>query len=1134
VSATDRLIQTGAQPLAQIAQRGRNAHTGSAMCQTAAHHLAEAGAALAASYWFARHRDSGPGSAAVSRALSAMLARGPSFGTWVGLLRESASAVGAGALASLAKPLSDRDAIDRLAAALVPKLGDTGPFGSKGASLKEPFARAQKGGALGFFDFLVAFRNAVYGHSWMLPEAESRALAVPFLEAVSALLIDPVLFEESWLAQPSSSFLASSRPQWKRLSGLYVEFVDPIESGLPPPEGAALSFVAAARVLRAPFFVVAEEDATGLSKFGFLSRLIKPGAVKEIEYLDYVSGPFRSSFAVEEARELSIETVESEPEPPASSHERRLGDFIVDESSRLGSGAMGEVFRASQPSLCRDVALKLLPPTLSHDPVKMGRFNREVQALARCDHPNVVHVYAFGIEDSRPWFAMELIEGEDLSKRIAASPERTSDFFVRTARLFAGASSGLAEIHRRGVIHRDIKPSNLMITASSDRLVIMDLGLAKTTDHSSAYTRSEGREFVGSVLYAAPEQIEANLLVMDHRADVYGLGATLYEFLTQKPLFEGSVEQVLQQKLRKEPKPPRAQDPRIPSDLEIVVLKAIARDPSARYATAEAMAEDLLAFAEGKPIAARRQSWTYHLRMFQAQNRGLVRMMAAAIASIAIVVTWAFIQISGERAAADRHRRSAEGLMNFMLTDLRDKLEPIGKLALLDEVAKRTMGYYESIPTDDANAEAARLRSVALDNLGDVRLAQGDTTGAMEQYRAAEAIRIRRPEARDEMAISMDKIGDAALAQGDTSQALERYQRALQIRDALAASSPENPKVQRGVHVSHTKIGNVLAKRGKTDEALEHYRSARAIMERLSARDSKDAKAQIDLARVRTKIAALLLARRDLDGALEEYRAALAIDRKVSDEDPSNLSLLHEVAFDLSSIGDVLLTKGEIEPALAHYRDALILREKLASLEPEHAGWQRSLSAGLQKVGDVLAEREDFAGALVQYRPALAIAERLAALDEANAERQRDLCVSLNNVGDMMEALGDRAGALEAYRRYLSIAQRLAEKDPTNVGWQRDLSVAHGNVGRALLAGGARKEALEHGEADLAIAKDLAEKDPNNPERQRDLSMSHESMGDLLLSSDRARALAEYRAARALMEKLKLDVGEIDQKIGGD
>jgi tetratricopeptide (TPR) repeat protein len=1155
-TATERLIQSGPQPVAQIAQRARNSHTGAAMCQNAAHYLGEVGAALAASYWFAR---AGARSPALDKTLSSMFSRGPSYGTWIGVLRESASVAGAEALASLSRPLALRDPIDALAAVLLPRLED-GPFGSKGPSLRDAFARAQTGGILGFFDFLVAFRNAVYGHASMLPESESRALAQPFLEAVSSLLVDPALFEGSWLGQPSASFLASSRPQWKKLAGLYVEFID----GPPePPPGGALHFVAGDRILRAPMFVIAEEDATGLARFGFLSRLVgptkggivRPEALREVEYLDYVSGPFRST-AVEDARALIAPLVDasgeasaaSEPakERPIAASERRFGEFILDETKRLGSGAMGEVFRATQPSLARDVALKVLPPSLARDPVKMGRFNREVQALARCDHPNVVHVYAFGVEDGRPWYAMELFEGSDLSRFLAEPGTRDRAYHARMARLFAGAAGGIAEIHRRGVVHRDIKPSNLML--SGDRLVVMDLGLAKASDESAAYTRSEGKEFVGSVLYAAPEQIEANLLGMDHRADIYGLGATLYEAITAKPMYEGTVEQILERKLRKEPRPPRSIDASIPADLEVIVMKAVARDPPMRYATAEAMADDLMAFAEGRAITARPASWTYHLRMFHAQNRALVRLAAAGVGILAAVLVAGFARITEEREAAEGHRRRAEGLMSFMLVDVRDKLEPIGKLDVLDEVARRSMDYYAAIPGDDGDRESSRLRALALDNLGDVRLAQGDIAGALRQYESAERIRRTQldgtAELRHDLSISSDKIGDVRFAQGDTTEALRRYRSALEIRTALFAQDPESARWGRSLHSSHGKVGSVLAARGETQEALDSMRRACVLMERLVQRHPGDTKLELDLARSRRRIASLLLQKSDLDGAVAEYRAVMEIDQRLANGDPSNLAQKHDVAIDHVAVGNVLLAKRDIDAALAAFKAANGLLAELVAREPSHAVWKRSLSASHQGMGEVHAEHGDFADALREFRAALAIAEQLAALDGTNAERQRDLCVGVNNVGDMLELLGDTAGALDAYRRYLEISKTLASTDPTNVAWQRDLAIAHSNVGRVLLTQKKIGPATEHARADLEITTNLAEREPANLERQRDLALSREALGDALSAAgDRTAALGEYRSARAVVEELlrggwfegdvRSRAEDLDRKIAG-
>ena len=247
----------------------------------------------------------------------------------------------------------------------------------------------------------------------------------PLLAAVAHVAVQASLLDGHWLGRTGISVLGEeSGRHWKRLAGLDAEFLEPSDSGLPPADDADprfLHFVRGSEVVSAAFLVAQEEDATGLSRFGFFQRLGK-GRKGGVDYVDYIGAPFRSDETTAAAQEALADAAgpagEAEGAPsPEAADERRFGDYVIE--GELGRGAMGIVYRARQISLGRVVALKVLPPTLLGDPVAMGRFHREGMVLARCDHPNVVRVLAYGIEQGRPWYAMEQVDGSDLSQVFA-------------------------------------------------------------------------------------------------------------------------------------------------------------------------------------------------------------------------------------------------------------------------------------------------------------------------------------------------------------------------------------------------------------------------------------------------------------------------------------------------------------------------------------------------------------------------------------------------------------------------------------------------------------------------------------------------------------------------------------------
>lgn len=316
----------------------------------------------------------------------------------------------------------------------------------------------------------------------------------------------------------------------------------------------------------------------------------------------------------------------------------RLGEFRL--LRRLGGGAMGDVYLAEQVSLGRLVALKTQRADLVGSPRATARFEREAQALAQVTHPSVVGVHGFGRADQDAgadlrYLAMELVPGRSLKELLdEPRPGESPPSPVQVARWGVELAQGLAAVHAAGLLHRDVKPSNVRIREDG-RAVLVDFGLARSTTESEL---SRTGEFIGSPAYAAPEQVQG-VADLDARADVYGLGATLYHALAGRPPFTGaSIDAVLHAVLHRDPAPLRSANPNLPRDLELVTAKAMEKARDQRYASADAFGADLLAVLELRPVLAKPVGLGGRALRWSRRNRLAAASLVLALATVLIAL----------------------------------------------------------------------------------------------------------------------------------------------------------------------------------------------------------------------------------------------------------------------------------------------------------------------------------------------------------------------------------------------------------------------------------------------------------------------------------------------------------------
>ncbi len=326
----------------------------------------------------------------------------------------------------------------------------------------------------------------------------------------------------------------------------------------------------------------------------------------------------------------------------------------------LGRGGMGVVYKARQVKLNRVVALKMVLAGAHAGSEQLARFQTEAEAVARLQHPNVVQIYEVGEHEGLPFFSLEYVDGGSLAGRIGGKPQPPAD----AARMVERLADAMDSAHRQQIIHRDLKPANVLLTADGDPK-ITDFGLAKRLEGDSGQTRSG--TLMGTPSYMAPEQARGDTKNVGPLSDIYALGAILYEMLTGRPPFQGTtIVEVLDLVQKQEPVPPSRLQPNVPRDLETICLKCLQKEPPQRYATAGALAADLLRFLGGETIMARpvghvEKGWRWCRRNPRLAGLTAAVVFLCVIAGTAVTALWIH-SARAEQAAQERTAREQKAI----------------------------------------------------------------------------------------------------------------------------------------------------------------------------------------------------------------------------------------------------------------------------------------------------------------------------------------------------------------------------------------------------------------------------------------------------------------------------------------
>jgi len=728
-------------------------------------------------------------------------------------------------------------------------------------------------------------------------------------------------------------------------------------------------------------------------------------------------------------------------ERPAVLHEASLvgqtvGAYTVERE--LGQGGMGSVWLARRTDGRFEgfVAIKFLNAGLA---ARGGpeRFAREGSILARLAHPNIARLLDAGVAGggTQPYLVLEYIDGLPIDRHCE---DHALDLAARV-RLFLDVLAAVAHAHNRLILHRDLKPSNILVTAAGE-VKLLDFGIAKLLDDAIApaaageLTQAAGRAF--TLQYAAPEQLQGGDVTT--ATDVYALGVLLYVLLGGAHPTTGSSTTAPLDQMRAviETEPRRLSETVLRSsgpvgsaaaklrraralrgDLDNIVIRALKKSPTERYANAALLADDLRRYLNNEPVTARPDALGYRVAKFVRRHR----LSVAAGAIVATALTVGIGVALWEADEAKRQRVQAEGLIEFMLGDLRKKLQPVGRLDVLDAVGAKALEYYAAQDTGRLDADSLGRRARALHLIGEIAERRGSLDEALRVFqRAADStgeLMGRYP--RDGQRIfdhaqSVYWVGYIARQRGQLAQAEASFQKYLALAQQLTRLDPS--RVDWRIEQAHAglNLGVIYLESARSSQALKAFVDARDAWLGIVAVQPE---LGIELANTWGWIAKAREALGDFDAAVAAQRTKIDVLGKL----PGAAKNRHVQLLSANASYEV----GQVELALGHYaraaqsaRDAVTQCEALVAADGANIEWLAHLTFARMSLAEIQLANGDRDAAQANLERAAVDAARMLATD--GTRNKWNIALAGNLLLHRMAAAGPLAPRRAELETYLS------------------------------------------------------------------------------------------------------------------
>ncbi len=809
-------------------------------------------------------------------------------------------------------------------------------------------------------------------------------------------------------------------------------------------------------------------------------------------------------------------------------------------------GGIGAVFVAKDKELNRRVALKEIQDKYADDPSSRARFVVEAEVTGNLEHPGIVPVYGLGsYPDGRPYYAMRFIDGNTLSNAISdfhgsqPSQYSTRDYssidFRELISRFIAVCDTIAYAHSRGVVHRDIKPSNIMLGKFGETLVV-DWGLAKVIDKTESVTEIDGLEsirsgstgssaietqegsVVGTLVYMPPEQAQGRLIDnLQTRADIFSLGATLYQIITGQPPYQGKSSEILPLIRSGKYISIRSVVSNSPAALRAICERAMSANPEDRYESPTLLAQDLKSWLADEPIAIVADPLSIRLRRWTRKHPKLTSGISAAtaVSVLGLALGLGVVQYQNEQLAkanataesrrveAEKERTRARASLNTLIDDVVAK--SLSKQVLDKEdraFLTKVQGMIEELSSADGNdLQTVRDRSAAIFRLGVIRSTLGDLERSEENFKTARDLYDAFPKNeleskdRSNQAKACMQLAIRFAESGRMPESEAEFRRAQSVFKETAKLVPEESFL---LAKSQCNLGKLLYMTGRLQEAEQEYSNGLATTEEVKEVSDKTM-LRDTLATLHNGLIAISLELGKYPEAEKHSREEAKLLGELISEAPDNPEHKFALAGNHGNTGKLLALLGRGEDAEAERKKGKAILTQLVAEYPSVPEYKSGLVTNLVGYGFLLSRLGRNEDAIAEYSLAKDIVKSLCAEHPEMLEYQQLLTMVLGNLGSILLGQGKSAEAITNFEEVVSVLESLKKSIGESPEFEDALATAFNNLGSSYTSVSKFEEAANKMQSAIEIRTRILQTQANNADLHNGLAGSYVNLAEVRL-----------------------------------